>query len=125
MTPEEIDHIIELSRQQRLESLGRKLLSGMDRSEDAVNRLRWELEEELNESLYVSLDLMGWSGELLRADFAEIKLDLDWLLQWFEVREEYEACRTVTEAQAWLQGKIDFFLQEIAKGEEPAHLIGL
>lgn len=125
MTPEEIDNIIEESRAQRVHSLGEHLLRHSDRSADFLQKLRWELEEELNESLYVSLDMLGWNQELLVPDLQSHQQDLAQLLTFFEEREEYECCVTVREAQGWLQGRIEFFLEQIRSGETPENLIGL
>jgi hypothetical protein len=48
MTPEEIDDIITESRAHRLESIGSKLLSGLDRSEESLLKFSWELGGEIN-----------------------------------------------------------------------------
>ena len=125
MTPEEIDDIITESRAHRLESIGSKLLSGLDRSEESLLKFSWELEEELNDSLYTALDLMGWSEVLLWADFRELEQDLACLLTWFELREEYECCALVQQAQTWLSAKLTFIAQEIKNGVDPTSLIGI
>jgi hypothetical protein len=125
MTSKEIDQIIEESRILRLDQLGARLLSGLDRSSESLQKLRWELEEDLNESLYVSLDLFGWNQELMLPDMKSLEGDLAYLLSWFEAREEYECCAIVREAQAWLPTRIQFFLDQIQAGESPENLIGL
>lgn len=125
MINKDIDRLIAAARQQRLEELAARLLSGLDRSRDSINKLRWELEEDITESLYVALDLMGWSREMLVADFAEIRSELDFLLAKFEELEEYEACIAVGETQAWLEAKCGFFLERIDAGESAVDLIGL
>lgn len=125
MKPSKVDQLLAQSRLLRLEDLATRLLSGLDRSAGSLDKFAWELEEELNESLYVTLDLMGWSREALSADFAETCSDLDFLLGWFEEREEYECCAKIRDLQGWLVSKIQFFLAEIDRGEEPSSLIGL
>lgn len=124
-----IDHDMERflagARMLRLEELGRRLISGFDRSEDAILRLRWELEEELNNSLYVALDLLGWDLDLLRGDFEETRQCVDFLLAWFEAKEEYEACAQLSELRLWIESRCKFFLDEIASGVPPEELIGL
>lgn len=125
MTPDEIDALVSKSRAQRLECIGSRLLSGLDRSSESLLKFGWELEEELNESLYVALDLFGWSEELLWADFRELEADLAYLLTWFEGREEYECCDRVKAAQAWLSKKLVCIGQEIKSGVDPASLIGI
>lgn len=124
MNPKEIDLIIAAARKQRLDGLADRLLSGVDRSADSINKLGWELEEELNESLYAALDLMGWSRELLAADFMEISADLGFLLTKFEELEEYEACAAVVETQAWLAQRCEFFLARVDAGVAASDLIG-
>ena len=125
MKPSKVDQILAQSRLFRLEDLAKRLLSGLDRSPGSLNKFAWELEEELNESLYVALDLMGWNREALSADFAETCSDLDFLLGWFEEREEYECCAKIRDLQGWLAERVKFFLAEIDRGEEPSNLIGL
>lgn len=125
MTSNYIDQLLAAARLQRLEKLAARLLSGVDRSPESIAKLRWELEEELNENIYVSLDLLGWNRELLVSDFTEIGEDLDSLLKKFEELEEYEACAQARDLQRWLEERFKFFLAEIDGGEEPTNLIGL
>ena len=125
MKEEEIDKLLEESRNLRINSLAERLLSEVDRTEDSLQNFSWQLEEELNESLYVSLDMLGWNLELLEPDMRNLLGDLDLLLAWFEEHEEYECCRGVQEARERLVGKIGFFLDRIHSGDKPTDLIGL
>ena len=53
------------------------------------------------------------------------RADLERQQATIEEREEYECCAVVREEQAWLQGRIEFFLAQIRSGETPENLIGL
>jgi hypothetical protein len=41
------------------------------------------------------------------------------------LREEYECCALVQQAQAWLSAKLTFIAQEIKNGVDPTSLIGI
>ena len=125
MNPRKIAQLIEETRDLRLNQLADRLLADRDREDDALQWIRWSIEEEFNESIWVSLDMLGWNRSLLEDDLQQLHSDMAALLRVFEEREEYECCAVVQEAGVWLQGRVDYLLAEIARGERAEDLIGL
>ena len=95
------------------------------RGEPSLRRLAWEVEDELNEELWVALDLFGHDAAL----WLESTWPLEWVLQRLlgrlEEQEEYECCAQVAAAQRWLSTKRGWLWQELEAGTPAQDLIGL